>query len=96
MQQEVLNLRESITYGLKQQMAEGKLTGFTGCLGYDYNSETQELTIIKEEAEIVRKIFEMYANGYGVEKIKQCLEIISNEFLDIYNSKRGDDEDGNN
>lgn len=31
-----------------------------------------------------------------IEKIKQCLEIISNEFLDIYNSKRGDDEDGNN
>ena len=72
-QQEVLNLRESITYGLKQQMAEGKLTGFTGCLGYDYNPETQELTIIKEEAKIVRKIFEMYANGYGVEKIKQYL-----------------------
>lgn len=31
-----------------------------------------------------------------IEKIKQCLEIISNEFLDIYNLKRGDDEDGNN
>lgn len=31
-----------------------------------------------------------------IEKIKQCLEIISNEFLDIYNSKKGDDEDGNN
>ena len=31
-----------------------------------------------------------------IEKIKQCLEIISNEFLDIYSSKRGDDEDGNN
>lgn len=31
-----------------------------------------------------------------IEKIKQCLEIISNEFLDIYNSKRGNDEDGNN
>ena len=31
-----------------------------------------------------------------IEKVKQCLEIISNEFLDIYNSKRGDDEDGNN
>ena len=31
-----------------------------------------------------------------IEKIKQCLEIISNEFLDIYNSKRGEDKDGNN
>ena len=31
-----------------------------------------------------------------IEKIKQCLEIISNEFLDIYKSKRGEDEDGNN
>lgn len=31
-----------------------------------------------------------------IEKVKQCLEIVSNEFLDIYNSKRGDDEDGNN
>lgn len=31
-----------------------------------------------------------------IEKIKQCLEIISNEFLDIYNSKRGEDEDVNN
>lgn len=32
----------------------------------------------------------------SIEKIKQCLEIISNEFLNIYNFKRGDDEDGNN
>ena len=31
-----------------------------------------------------------------IEKVKQCLEIVSNEFLDIYNSKRGDNEDGNN
>ena len=31
-----------------------------------------------------------------IEKVKQCLEILSNEFLDIYNSKRGDNEDGNN
>ena len=31
-----------------------------------------------------------------IEKIKQCLEIISNGFLDIYYSRKGDDENGNN
>lgn len=31
-----------------------------------------------------------------IEKVKQCLEIISNEFLYIYNLTRGDDEGGNN
>ena len=32
----------------------------------------------------------------SVEKIKQCLEIRSKELLEIYYSKMGDDEGGNN
>ena len=72
-QQEIINLSESITYGIHQKMKEGKPIGFKGCYGYKYDNENDSFEIIEEEAEIVRKIFNMYKDGYGIEKIKQYL-----------------------
>ena len=72
-QQEIINLSESISYGIHQKMKEGKPIGFKGCYGYKYDNENDSFEIIEEEAEIVRKIFNMYKDGYGIEKIKQYL-----------------------
>ena len=41
------------------------MIGFQGCLGYDYDIETKKLSINKEEAIIVRYIFERYLEGIG-------------------------------
>ena len=42
-------------------------------LGYDVDPATQKLVINKEEAQIVKTIFEMYVKGYGYERIINTL-----------------------
>ena len=49
------------------------LLNHTQFLGYT-KGEDGELKIVPEEAEIVRKIFELYIKGNGVRKIKRYLE----------------------
>ena len=43
-------------------------------LGYDVDPATQKLVINKEEAPIVKTIFEMYVKGYGYERIITTLQ----------------------
>ena len=51
----------------------GELIGFNNCLGYRYDSKTNEMTIVEEEADIVRMIFNWYLEGYGAGIISQKL-----------------------
>ena len=63
-----------IKFGLRHRMMEGKaLLNHTRFLGYTKGSDGV-LKIVPEEAEIVRKIFELYIQGNGVRKIKKYLE----------------------
>ncbi len=64
-QQEVENISENVKKGLKMKMQRGELVGFQGCLGYDYHPEDKTITVNEAEAEIVRFIFERYAQGAG-------------------------------
>jgi hypothetical protein len=52
----------------------------------------------KEFYKIYLEICKVKDNIYRVEKetIEQCLDVIEKHFLEIYNSKNGDDDDGNN
>ena len=70
-QQEVENISSNVKKGLKMKMQRGELVGFQGCLGYDYHPETKSITVNKEEAEIVRYIFNRYAEGMGCSVIAQ-------------------------
>ena len=72
-QAELENMRANIKYGLRETMKRGKLTGFSGCYGYDYNPETLEFKIIEEEAKVVKYIFNLYLRGYGIGKIARIL-----------------------
>lgn len=45
------------------KMERGELVGFQGCLGYDYDVETKQISINKKESKIVRYIFERYLEG---------------------------------
>lgn len=73
-QQEVENISANVKKGLKMKMKRGELVGFQGCLGYDYHPEDKTISINKEEAEIVRYIFNRYIEGAGGTVIGHELE----------------------
>ena len=65
---------ENIKFGIHHRMRSGKtLLNHTQFLGYTKGPDCV-LQIVPEEAEIVRKIFELYIQGNGVRKIKKYLE----------------------
>ena len=64
-QQESESIGGNIKLGLKMKMSRGKMVGFNRCLGYSYDKNTKEISIVPEEAEIVRYIFKRYIDGIG-------------------------------
>ncbi|SCH85788.1 Recombinase [uncultured Clostridium sp.] len=65
---------ENIKFGIRHRMRSGKtLLNHTQFLGYTKGPDSV-LQIVPEEAEVVRKIFELYIQGNGVRKIKKYLE----------------------
>ena len=65
---------ESIKFGIQSRMRSGKtILNHRQFLGYTKGPDGV-LQIIPEEAEIVRKIFDLYIQGNGVRKIKKYLE----------------------
>jgi len=73
-QQEVENISANVKKGLKMKMSRGEITGFCGCLGYDYLPETKSLIVNHEEAKIVKLIFDRYVSGIGGDLIARELE----------------------
>lgn len=55
--------RERLSGGRYNAAMEGKWVSGAPPFGFDYNPETKRLVINEEEAEIVRAIFDYYANG---------------------------------
>lgn len=75
-QQEVESLSANVKMGLKMKMKRGEMIGFNGCLGYDYNPDDKSLSVNEEEADIVRFIYDMYIQGYGITTIaKRLIEL---------------------
>jgi site-specific DNA recombinase len=82
-QQEVENISNNVKKGLKMKMKRGELIGFQGCLGYDYDASDKSIHVNREEAEIVKLIFQMYIEGQGATLIKNELNNLG------YKSKKG-------
>lgn len=76
------NLGREVMKGMKETALQCKHTGGCPPLGYDVG-EDRKLVINKREAEAVKIIFEMYAEGHGYSAIIDCL----NEHG--YTTKRG-------
>ncbi len=73
-QEESKNMSDNIKWGIRERMREGKVClNCTRFLGYD-KDENGRLVIVESEAVFVRKIFDLYLNGWGVRKIKKYLE----------------------
>lgn len=73
-QEESKSMSDNIKWGIRERMREGKVClNCTRFLGYE-KDENGKLVVIESEAVVVRKIFELYLNGFGVRKIKKYLE----------------------
>ena len=71
-QDEIRKLSERIKFGHRQAIKNGRVLGNDKLYGYD--KKDCVLTINEEEAEIVRRVFDLYANhGLGTRKISQRL-----------------------
>lgn len=71
-QDEVRKLSERLKFGFRQSIRNGRVLGNDQIWGYD--KKDCKLTINEEEAEVVRLIFDLYANqGLGVRRLSQTL-----------------------
>ena len=71
-QDEIRKLSERIKFGHRQAIKNGRVLGNDKLYGYD--KKDCVLTVNEEEAEIVRRVFDLYANhGLGTRKISQKL-----------------------
>ena len=84
-QDEVRKLSERLKFGFRQSIKNGHVLGNNRLWGYD--KKDCKLTIIPEQAEAVKLVFELYATGkYGIRKIAQELtrrghtSLLGNEF----------------
>lgn len=75
---ESLKLSNKVRWGQQESMAEGVVFGRKEMFGYnivrDETTSKQHFEIITDEAAIVKRIFQMYANGQGTHKIAKQLE----------------------
>lgn len=71
-QQEVARLSERVKFGHKKSIENGVVLGNSRI--YGYRKENKKLVIDEKEAEMVRKIFELYATGnYSLRKLETIL-----------------------
>ena len=55
--------------GINESAKKGVLRTSGKLFGYFYDKDTNSLSIVEKEAEIVRTIFNLYNNGYGIRRI---------------------------
>lgn len=72
-QQESETISSHVLLGLKMKKERGEIIAFSKCLGYKYNYKTRTMEINKEEAEIVKYIFNRYCEGIGATNIAKEL-----------------------
>ena len=72
-QQESLNLSEHVQLGLRMKMERGEIVGFCGCYGYNYDPKTKQLYVNKEQAKVVKMIFNWYVEGVPIRHIAKRL-----------------------
>lgn len=68
------NLARETMKGMRETAYQCKHTGGLSPLGFDIDPETKRLVINEKEAEAVRLIFQMYADGYGYSAIIKRLD----------------------
>ena len=75
-QAESENISANVRWGIRQRMKSGTFAFRYNILGYRKGADGQP-EIVPEEAEIIKKIYELFLFGYSIDQIKEYLE--SNE-----------------
>jgi len=57
------NLAERVSFGIEQKTREGNYTNCGGVYGYDYDKAVGDIVLNPDEAEMVKKIYELYLKG---------------------------------
>lgn len=71
-QGESRNTSENIQWGIQRKFEKGKIyTKYKNFMGY--TSVDGEIVIVPEQAEVVRKIFDLYLQGLTLGQIKSYL-----------------------
>ena len=71
-QEESRSTSENMKWRIQKDFNEGLIWGGKSCLGY--RLENKKLTVIPDEAEIVRLIFQLYIEGLGADTIGKVLD----------------------
>lgn len=79
--------RERLTGGRYNAAMEGKWVAGAAPFGYQYNEHTKKLEIKEDEAEVVRAIFDFYANGIIMNNGKR--KLVQFRALSTYLKKLG-------
>lgn len=73
-QQESLDRSKKVAFAYKQRAANGKFHMTRNLYGYRYDKDKKEVSVLEDEALVVKKIFDLYVNeGYGVKNISNYL-----------------------
>lgn len=67
-------IKERLKMGKEGRAKKGLWHGGSAPVGYRYNPATQALEIVETEAEQVRTIFKLFADGYSLHEIEKALE----------------------
>lgn len=70
-QEEARSVSENMKWRIKKEFEQGNLWG--GVNNYGYKVEHKTYTIVPEQAEVVRRIFELYVGGKGMVAIANML-----------------------
>lgn len=71
-QEESRSVSENMKWRIKKDFKEGTIWGNKDC--YGYKLVDKKSVVVPEQAELVRRIFDMYIAGYGAEKIGKILD----------------------
>lgn len=64
---------QNIKWSIKKGFEQGRPHNFHPTLGYRWNREKCQLVVVPEEAELVKRIFEMYRDGSSLSQITDAL-----------------------
>ena len=64
---------DNMRWSIRHRYKNGWISVGNGLLGYTMDKETNELTVVPSEAETVRRIYELYLQGYGLAPIAAIL-----------------------
>ena len=73
-QEEVETMSQNIKWTIKKRFENGQLNGCCSFLGYRWYDKEKKLIVVPEEAELVRRIFNMYLSGSSLKQIERTLE----------------------